>query len=123
MGNGVTQSVDQVRAAKAWGYLSNGSDEAQCSKEFANLAKGAPALIMSNGLMQTLAFYEQKGGEALAVSGYIRAWLSERFGWPKEFGPLMKKLTGCDSDTYMRATEEALQILRWIRQFASAVAK
>jgi hypothetical protein len=34
----------------------------------------------------------------------------------------MKALYGSTSDQYMRATEEALDILRWIRQLAAALA-
>ncbi len=111
------QSLDQQRAAYAWTAVGE-----KPSSEYTNLAKGAPALIMSNGLMQTLAFYKSKGHDELL--GHIVKWLANspvpavlKKG---TFEAAMAELHGGTSDLYMRATEEALEILRWIRQFASA---
>lgn len=43
-------NLEQQRAAYAWNCVQN------CSSDYVNLAKSAPALVMGNGLMQTLAF-------------------------------------------------------------------
>ena len=49
------QSLDQLRAAHAWAVVG----KSQKNQDFKNLATSAPALIMGNGLMQTLAFYQE----------------------------------------------------------------
>lgn len=55
-------TLEQQRAQFAWDnatrakvHLANGFGD------FINTAKAAPALIMNNGLMQTLAYYQAKG--------------------------------------------------------------
>jgi CRISPR-associated protein Cmr5 len=111
-------NLDQQRAAYAWRCVSEVR-----SDDYTNLAKGAPALIMSNGLMQTLAFYQSKNHEELVrhIIGGVRDILA-RPGDPQmlDFNRAMERLHGGPSEQYMRATEEALEVLRWIRQFAAA---
>ncbi|MFQ5745453.1 MAG: type III-B CRISPR module-associated protein Cmr5 [Acidobacteriota bacterium] len=111
------RSLDQERAAYAWKAVG-----ASPADDYTNLAKAAPALIMSNGLMQTLAFYKSKGKDhhKRLLCG-ILGWLAQSLGdFPEDFEGAMERLHSADSDLYMRATEEALEILRWIRQFAAA---
>lgn len=112
-------SLDQKRAAYAWQRVKG------CDGDYTNLAKAAPALIMSNGLMQALAFYQSKGKpHHLALNKHIREWLKARF--PKHFAgdnyaETMQGLFGCeDPQFYRQATDEVLALLRWIRQFAAA---
>lgn len=116
-----SRSLDQERAAFAWKKVQDPS------KDFINLASGAPALIMSNGLMQTLAFYKDKGKEHhIKLLDAIIEWVGKReFEGIKTFSELLERLHSekTTSDSYMRATEEALGILRWIRQFAKARGK
>lgn len=110
------KSIEQERAAYAWECVAGG-----VNKEYVNLAKRAPALIMQNGLMQALAFYKAKGHDRLTMN--ITGWLQRRkLIEQTQFDSVMKELSGTTADQYMRATEETLEILRWIRQFASASA-
>lgn len=112
-------SLDRERAAFAWQKVQD------CSDEYENLAKAAPALIMTNGLMQTLAFFESKGKDHHKnLNMHIFEWLGKRFHGEKPkntFKEIMDFLNSCDSVKYRQATEEVLALLRWIRQFASAV--
>ncbi|TVR58907.1 MAG: type III-B CRISPR module-associated protein Cmr5 [Candidatus Competibacteraceae bacterium] len=114
-----TTSLDQQRAAYAWQCVQG------CSGDYTNLAKAAPALIMNNGLMQALAFYQSKSKpHHLALNKHLREWLKTRF--PKQFAggnyaEVMQGLFGCeDPHFYPQATDETLALLRWIRQFAAA---
>lgn len=115
------QTLDQLRAKHAWERV-RGS-----TKEYGNLAKSMPALIMSNGLMQTLAFLKGKDRpEHDRLLKDILSWLSDKSckvlpEGAQEFKSAMAELAKCDSMKYQRATEEALGILRWIRHLASAV--
>ena len=118
--------LEQQRAAHAWKCTVG------CEEKYANLAKSAPALIMNNGLMQTLAFYKSKGkGKGVEEAHNklledVCLWLGQRDFALKADSPfkgVMTFLHGSESAIYRRATEEALALLRWIRQFASALVK
>jgi CRISPR-associated protein Cmr5 len=112
------QTLEQQRAAYAWEKVQ------RCSGDYRNLAKGAPALIMINGLMQALAFYESKGKEHhRSLNRHLCEWLRQRsIVGDASFAGTMVELHQADSAKYRRATEEALAVLKWIRQFAAAVA-
>lgn len=111
-------SLDQQRAAYAWKKVQG------CGDEYGKLAKGAPALIMNNGLMQTLAFYEDKGkNHHLNLNQHIIDWLATYLTGKEvnnlPFKSMMDALLQADSQQYRQATEETLALLRWIRQFAA----
>jgi CRISPR-associated protein Cmr5 len=116
-------TLDQIRAAYAWKCVE------RCTDDYVNLAKAAPTLIMSNGLMQTLAFFKSKGKDHhAALLGHILGWLSKpdacgSFLSEPRFEAVMTGLSAGTSDQYLRATQEALAILRWIRQLAAASVK
>jgi CRISPR-associated protein Cmr5 len=123
----MTQTLDQQRAAFAWQAATQGIGRHH--EDYRRLAKGAPALIMTSGLMPTLAFYAGKGNAADLLTDDIVRWLSERI-WRQTLQPgqgthlfpsLMERIQTGDSATYLRATDEALEILKWIRQFVDAV--
>lgn len=112
------RSIDQERAEFAWAKVGESPSDA-----FKNLASGAPALIMSNGLMQVLAFYREKNGpHHKQLLGALIEWLSRKeLGVANaDYDKVMRALHEGDSDRYFRCTEEALELLRWIRQFAKA---
>lgn len=116
-------TLEQKRSQAAWVMSQEGIKMA--GGEYVNLAKAAPALIMNNGLMQTLAFYEDKGkAHHKALGGHLRHWIMVRAGGADNdpsFAQLMGILPKADSSTYRQATEESLLLLRWIRQFAAAL--
>ena len=104
-------SLDQKRAAYAWQKVQGQNDD------YGKLAKGAPALIMNNGLMQTLAFYQDKGkSHHLALNQHIIDWLAAYFA---SHDNMMEFLLKADSQKYRKATEETLALLRWVRQLAA----
>lgn len=122
----MSQTLDQQRAAFAWECASAGMK--QHGKEYKVLAKGAPALIMNSGLMPTLAFYAGKGDTHKMLLKHLAGWFSKRFAGRQEYRPaptkfeeVMAHLHGKSSEFYMEATDEALEILKWIRQFVDAV--
>ena len=116
-------TLEQQRAQFAWDCAKEGT--ALAGDDYRNLAKAAPALIMNNGLMQTLAFYQDKGKpHHMALAGQLRRWIMKRAGGNSQdpgFQPMMDVLLRAQPDQYRRATDEALLILRWIRQFAAAL--
>jgi len=123
--------LDQQRAAFAWQRVELAQKKIEVGKkkysDYKNLAKGAPAMIMNNGLMQTLAFLRSKGEEHKhegkwdhhdLLLGDLLAWMEQEFKMPNEYSALMNGLFVADSSHYRRATEETMQLLRWLRQFA-----
>ena len=116
-------TLEQKRSQAAWTMAKEGI--ALAASDYTNLAKAAPALIMNNGLMQTLAFYEDKGkANHKALAGHLRRWIMVRAnGVDKDpgFSPLMDELLKANSANYRQYTEESLLLLRWIRQFAAAL--
>lgn len=123
----MTQTLDQQRAALAWGYAKAGIG--QHGKKYKALAKGSPALIMNSGLMPTLAFYSSKGAEERHLLDDLICGLSHRLAGqhlkPGQGGALfpkfMEMLQKGESRDYLRYTDESLELLKWIRQFVDAV--
>ena len=123
----MAKTLDQQRAALAWGYASDGIHKH--GKKYKNLAKGAPALILNSGLMPTLAFYNGKDPEHRQLLDDLIRGLSKRLaGQDLQIGQggqlfveFMKTLQHSESRDYLRYTDEALELLKWIRHFVDAV--
>ncbi len=110
-----TPTLEQQRARHAW------DKSKSCSKEYTNLAKGLPALIINSGLMQVMAFLEQKkGGEHEQLAGHLRGWLHQRKGVPEDFEGCMEHLLQTEPREFQEITTEAMAWLRWMRQIAAA---
>lgn len=113
-------TLEQLRAQDAWEKCRN------YEKEHVNLAKGLPALIMNSGLMQTMAFLQEKGGKSAQrhcaeVAAHLRGWLHSRFAHiPEEFKGFMEALMKAQPGEYQQITAEALAWLKWLRQMAAA---
>ena len=137
----MAQTLDQKRAEYAWKRATEARrDRGDEFENYKNLAKGAPALIMGNGLMPALAFYKSRGkGHATVLLTDIAGWLASmrvldevvlpprqlpNSTTPQDrlFSETMQRLHHAPSQTYMRATDETLAMLKWLRQFADAVA-
>lgn len=136
------QSLEQKRAAFAWKCITQVSDEHR--KEYAGLAKSAPADIQINGLGQVLAFWRAKGYEKgkskgnahSSIYAHVSEWLgdNERFNVEKRFveegaGNAKRKVEKwvlnwltdtASTDDYRRATTEAIAFLVWLKRFAEA---
>ncbi|MEZ5581390.1 MAG: type III-B CRISPR module-associated protein Cmr5 [Candidatus Competibacteraceae bacterium] len=130
-------TLEQKRATFAWERVNYWAHHSSPPKDYDKLAKSAPAMVMSNGLMQTLAFFEHKGetkqgapDKHHALNEDICKWLARQMegvnGFPSEaqahFHTIMPALYKTKSEDCRRATEETLALLKWIRQFAPAIA-
>lgn len=118
-------TLEQQRAADAWRCAQGRNDE------YVKLAKGLPALIMNSGLLQVLAFLEEKGAKNdqsphRQLSKDLRVWLGSRFPGQlpaPDFRPFMEALIQSPPAEFRRITQEAFAWLRWVRQVAPAVVK
>jgi CRISPR-associated protein Cmr5 len=114
-------TLDQRRAADAWRCAQAKSRD----KDYANLAKGLPALIMNSGLLQVMAFLQEKGEKqrhCQQLGADLRAWLHNLFpDLPESFEGFMAALMKADPRQFQAVTAESLAWLRWLRQLAAAV--
>jgi CRISPR-associated protein Cmr5 len=116
-------TLEQRRAADAW-QRAQGT-----TSGYVNLAKGLPALIMNSGLLQVMAFLEEKGGSASqahcrTLGQHLRDWLHQRFpAVPADFRGFMEALMRADPATFREVTAEAFAWLRWVRQVAPVASK
>ena len=109
-------TLEQQRAQDAWDCC--GPD---CEREYVNLAKALPALIMNSGVMQVMAFLHGKGDTHQKLARHLRSWLHRRFpGLPPGFTGFMEGLLKTDPQTYQAVTAEAFAWLKWLRQMAAA---
>lgn len=130
-------TLDQKRAQFAWEKASALKDKPFFS-DYVNLAKATPSLIMTSGLMQTLAFLRAKGkdqhNQHKELLNQLCQWLERTLGGAKlangenfpgegidTFETIMPALHQSPSDLYMRVTEESMALLRWLRQFGDAL--
>ncbi len=133
MAQPMTPTMEQQRATFAWAACEQGIQQA--SDKYTKLAKGVPALIMGSGLMQTLAFLRDKNeAQHQQLLQHILQWLGRRFDgeatlhaqhpFPRsnqaDFERTMQALFNAKPQQYQRATNEAMLVLRWIRQLAAA---
>lgn len=117
------QTLEQQRATHAWECALRGVDT--FDKEYVNQAKSVPTLVMNSGLMQTFAFLQSKDNVHKQLSDDVMSWLIKTTlkGKPVgDFSTLMTELQKADALTFRLCTSEAMSILRWIRQFAPAIA-
>lgn len=121
--NAPRQTLEQQRAQNAWDAC------ASYSKEHVNAAKALPALIMNSGLMQVLAFCEEKGKKEKGkpqgeVATHLRAWLAGRhkdtFKQGADFSAFMQALMQASPASYQAINAEAFAWLKWLRQMAAA---
>ena len=112
----VKQTLEQQRAQNAWEV------SADYDKECINITKGLPALIMNSGLMQVMAFTQQKGGKHEQVASHLRHWLASRFPQliKADFAGFMQALMTAEPQDYQAINAEAFAWLKWLRQMASA---
>lgn len=118
------QTLEQLRAQDAWACATKAQQVLGKSYDkYVNASKGLPALIMNSGLMQVLAFAQDKKNENEAVATQLRNWLSKRF--PKvipksDFSDFMQSLMKVGPQDYQAINAEAFAWLKWLRQMAAA---
>ncbi|TXF11478.1 type III-B CRISPR module-associated protein Cmr5 [Pelomicrobium methylotrophicum] len=122
-------TLEQLRAQDAWRRAEVVKNESgQKYDKYVDAAKALPALIMNSGLMQVLAFCQEKGQKESGwhygrVAADLRDWLQQRFPqrFPSaEFEPFMNQLMQASPQDFQAITAEAFAWLRWLRQMASA---
>lgn len=112
------QTAEQERAREALQRVREVKGKAFEARYTAEV-KGLPAMILINGLGQTLAFLRAKGKDAehAALYAHVATWVSRQL---KLDGDLLEAITQIDVATYRRCQVEALALLTWLKRFAEA---
>lgn len=110
------QTVEQERAAYALECVRRAAQRGEKQAgEYGREMKGLPAMLLVNGLGQTLAFLRAKG------KSDVYADLSRGVGPRLRLeGDLLVEVTRMDVATYRLAQAEALALLAWLKRFAEA---
>lgn len=106
-------NLDQVRASRALAA----SNVKKQEKEGDNLS-GYPSLIVNNGLIATIAFSVDKGGQHERIAKALADYLKERnIVQSVDATSLRDALCNADSSTLRRATRESLAFLSYLKRF------
>jgi CRISPR-associated protein Cmr5 len=118
----MARTLEQERAAYAWSVLKK---RGSVPKEYVSAVSGAPALIMQNGLLQAVAYFWNKDDkENREVARHLMEWLAQRkLAKNGELTTFLPSLMDADASTYMRATEEAIALLKWLKHFGRSLEK
>ncbi len=103
--------------------LNNPEGSEKFKGRYGTLARKAPAMIMSAGMGQTMAFLRAKGkndgwNEHNILYQQISDWVVKHLG--SESKDLLYLVHQESSEVYRQATTEALAFLVWLKRFAEA---
>ncbi|MDD3293992.1 MAG: type III-B CRISPR module-associated protein Cmr5 [Geobacteraceae bacterium] len=92
-------------------------------KTDANFIIGVPNMILANGIAQTMAFFLSKQEERFTrVFAILRDWLSQEIaGLPNaDNRRFLGQFSTLGQSDYLRAQDEALALLQWLKRYARA---
>lgn len=115
------KTTEQRRAKSAWEAIEDVREKSYAD-DYGSTVKKLPAMVLTNGLGQTLAFLKAKGkgkddNEHEAVFKHLSDWVTEEMGWSKD---LLAEVCERSSHDYRRATTETLAYIVWLKRFAEA---
>lgn len=117
------QTLQQKRAASAWAQIEHvAAENDKFKKEYGSLIRGLPAMILGDGLAQSLAFLLAKGREDdtkphSAAYNHLSIWVCQ---WLETDMDLLQWVLNESSTNYRRAASESLAYLHWLKRFVEA---
>jgi CRISPR-associated protein Cmr5 len=114
------RTLEQERARNAWENIEAVVKQPDYRGDYKSLVKRVPALILTNGLLQTLAFLESKPKKPhfKILAQQLSKWVCRQLNLSQ--GNLSERLREGDSALLRLATQESLAYLQWLRRFAEA---
>lgn len=92
-------------------------------KEYASHAKKLPQLIVSNGLVPTLAFYKSKGKERTQIYLDLELWFNYKYKNLISNAHLFEYLLNTDANWLRVITSEAIAFSQWLKRMAEVELK
>lgn len=119
------QTLQQKRAASAWAQITVvEAENDKFKKEYGSLIRGLPAMILNDGLAQSLAFLLAKGKDDrtkphTAAYKHLSIWVCQQLKVEQDLDLLQWVLQKSSAD-YRRAASESLAYLHWLKRFVEA---
>lgn len=121
----MNHTLDQIRSQHALAAVTDGN-QTFIGKNKGDIVKKLPQLIMTNGLLQVLAFARKEGD----TSGYGKAMLAVAahlaqprvailLQQPRTIEAFIQALQSADARTLRLATAETLAYLNYLKRYAS----
>ncbi len=118
----IPRSLEQERAKFAYEKVKSVKGK-EFEEDYARYVKNAPALILTNGLGSTLAFYRSKKKKAYdTLYDHLNEWLRKRRFYDDNTD-VLEWIMKTDSLQVFNATQEVLSLLNWMKKFAKAMLK
>lgn len=119
------QTKEQKRSQFALEMVNKYSPKCQeDKKEWANFIVGAPTMILTNGIAQTLAFLLSNRGKEKQYNVFciVRDWLGREVAELKAESEMqfLQKFAQLEQNDYLTAQREALAMLQWLKRYARA---
>ena len=120
------QTKEQKRSAFALEQITM-VFKGQVDEKTSNFIVGVPTMILSNGLAQTMAFLSSKKKDQKCKDTFdvIKTWLIKEFpslGKKSEMDFLLS-FSSLDQGQYLKAQQEALAMLQWLKRYVRAFEK
>ena len=92
-------------------------------KDDASFIVGTPNMILTNGIGQTMAFLLSKGKDKhILVFKILKDWLTQEIDVLKNADnrQFLNQFANLGQNDYLRAQQEALALLQWLKRYARA---
>ncbi|MDQ7032441.1 MAG: type III-B CRISPR module-associated protein Cmr5 [Desulfonauticus sp.] len=113
------KSLEQTRAKLAWEFVNS---IAENFDKISSHIKKLPALILTSGLGQAVAFYLSKDDHKKIINNVAETMSKitaiEGINCGKD---LLEKIRTSDHDTYILLSNEALKYATWLKRLAEAM--
>lgn len=126
----MTKDLEKLRAKKAWELVSEVSrGNPDLKEKYSQEAQGFPVNIISNGLLQTLAFYKLEGNDLTKharhkLAQHLEIWLAAQgdagpnIPFNAGGGNFIQTLINSPGEVYRQASLESLAFLQWLKRFS-----
>jgi CRISPR-associated protein Cmr5 len=119
------RTLEQKRASFAWDRVVAIREGNKDAAKIAMHIQRLPAMVLANGLGETLAFLLQKSGNKSGpeydVYDILAEWIvDERKLYEGPRNQLLERLIAGDRFLYQQAQEEVWALLVWLKKFAAA---
>ncbi len=119
------QMLQQKRATDAYNRVEEikALPEEKVKKEYGSLVRGLPAMILTDGLGQALAFLLAKAKDGTNAHSYaykhLSSWVCSWSNQPAGTD-LLQLVLSRSTNEYRQYTNEALAYLHWLKRFVEA---
>ncbi len=132
------RSVEQERAGDAYAKVTEVQENAGLNDvakgKYKARTKDFPAMVLTNGLLQSLSFVLSKRGDKdyEKIGGHINGWVGHAVenGWlprppaghgTSDLNQTIEWLGATDARTYLAVTAEVLHYAPWLKRFAEGI--